>query len=144
MHLWFNQKEFLLFTFIFCFVKIIFIHGFTLDGCKLEEWMFSMPTHALAFYHHVFHWCEAVPIKPFSNFSDVVLCIQWTIPQLSLMIIYNSTWSILGLYCQLTIWPRKHKRKTPSQDQRKSTAMGGAWNSVEGCIKDWLLFFWCK
>ena len=24
----------------------------------------------------------------------------------------------------MTIWPRKHKRKTPSQDQGKSTALG--------------------
>jgi len=35
----------------------------------------------------------------------------WTVPQLSIMIIYNCTLSILiqGLYCQLTIWPRNTK-----------------------------------
>ena len=67
---------------------------------------------------------------------------QWTVPQLSNMIIYNCTWSIfsnrLGLYCQLTIWPKTYKRKhtsclwlTLSQDQRKYAACGGAWKCVE-------------
>jgi len=68
---------------------------------------------------------------------------QWTVPQLSIMIIYYCTWSILiqnrlGLYCQLTIWPRKYKRKhtsclwyTLSQDQRKYAAWGGAWKCLE-------------
>jgi len=45
--------------------------------------------------------------------SSSLIRIVWTVPQLSIMIMYNSAWSIL--YCQVTIWPRKHKRKTPSQ-----------------------------
>jgi len=39
----------------------------------------------------------------------------------------------LGLYCWVTIWPRKHQRKTPSQDQSKSSALGGVWNFAERC-----------
>jgi len=34
----------------------------------------------------------------------------------------------------VTIWPNKHKRTTPSQDQSKSTALGGVWNFAERCI----------
>ena len=40
----------------------------------------------------------------------------------------------LGLNFQVAIWPRKHKRKTPSQDQSKSTELDGVWNFAERCI----------
>ena len=47
------------------------------------------------------------------------------------------------MYCHVTIWSwaRKHKRKhtfclwsTPSQEQRESTALGGAWAFADRCI----------
>jgi len=34
----------------------------------------------------------------------------------------------------VTIWPWKHKWKTPSQDQSKSTALGRAWNFAKQYI----------
>ena len=42
--------------------------------------------------------------------------VEWTVLQLSIMIIYNSTRSILisiglGIYCQVTTWPSKYNKK---------------------------------
>jgi len=43
----------------------------------------------------------------------------------------------LGLYCLVTIWPKNTKERPlhePSQDQSKSTALGGVCNFAEQCI----------
>jgi len=64
-------------------------------------------------------------------------CLAWTVPQLSIMIIYNSTWSLLSnrlvLYCQVTIWSRKHKRTTPSQAFTKPKQIYRIWRNLKFC-----------
>jgi len=76
-------------------------------------------------------------------------CCLWnerTVPQLSIMIIYNSTWSILIKWiwfmidCQVGILPSKYKRKrtscmwfTLSHEQKKYNN-GGNWSLAKLCI----------
>jgi len=48
--------------------------------------------------------------------------------------IYNSTSNRLGLYCQVTIWPRKHKRRTPSQAFTRSKKMCCIGRSLQFCV----------
>jgi len=63
--------------------------------------------------------------------------IQWTV-QLSIMIIYISTWSILIQWIdQVIIWPSKYKRKSTSclsYQQKKSKERRGDWSFAELCI----------
>ena len=72
-----------------------------------------------------------------SRSGKMICSIQWTVPQLSIMIIYNCTWSHLiqyiRIYCQVTIWPRKDKRKTPSQAFTRSKQIYRIGRSLKFC-----------
>ena len=53
----------------------------------------------------------------------------------------------LGLYCQVAIWPRKHKRKTPSQAFTRSKQIYRIGRSLKFCGKVHrysLLNRWCS
>ena len=66
---------------------------------------------------------------------------QLTVPQMSIIIIYNSTWSILIQWIKdIVRWQsdlentKERPLHKPSQDQSKYTALGGVWNFAERCM----------
>ena len=120
----------------------------TQNGCPVFQW--RVPVAAVLIYRlliatYTAFWLiystvkQDVSVNMFSLFFQW----QWTVPHLSVMIIYYSTRSILIQWIRviLTIWPSKNKRKpasclweTLSHTQINTAERGGDWTFAELCI----------
>jgi len=70
---------------------------------------------------HVFE--DAYKYGPIRN------CQSWSFITVNSQLKFNR----LGLYCQVTIWPRKHERKTPSQAFTRSKQIYRIGRSLKFC-----------
>ena len=75
-------------------------------------------------------------------FAPVNICnktneLQWNVPQMSIIIIYNSTWSILIQQIRIKLsgnnLTQKHKRKTPSQAFTRSKQINRIGRNLKFC-----------